>query len=206
MIDSAGISSEIPLAISAVIIPRTLHGVAKAFWQHTGDGVSSRRAEFCHQAFRNGSLVESRSSSSSVGRPQRSCKGPKRYQRAACAEQTQAAQSAEQNELDRFSSMSDRSDYTQFVEERFGRNLDLSFAKNAKLALRRRIAGSLTANVDLKEAFEVSKETKNGRRVRELSEADVFLYPTGMSAIFNTHRTLMAARGALKSICFGYER
>ena len=201
--DSAGKLSQIPLTISAVIIPRALYGVAKAFWQHTGDGVSSRRAEFCHQAFNNGSLVESRNSSSGVGHSQWSCKGPRRYQRGASIGQNQAHPTTELNELDGPPHISDRSDYTQFVEERFGRNLDLSFVKKAKFAIKRRIAGSLTANVDLKEALERPQDTNNRRKVQDLSENDVFLYPTGMSAIFNTHRTLMAARGPLKSICFG---
>ena len=200
--DSAGPLSKIPLTISAVIIPRALYGVAKAFWQHTGDGISSRRAEFCYQAFNDGLLVEI-GSLSSFGCPQRSCKGPKRYQRAASVEHTQAHPSIRPYEIDRPPAISDWSDSTQFVEERYGRNLDLSLVKNAKLAIQRRIAGSLTANVDLKEALALSWETNNSRRVRDLSETDVFLYPTGMSAIFNTYRTLMAARGALKSICFG---
>lgn len=200
--NGAGTLSNIPLTISAVIIPRALYGVAKAFWQHTGDGISSRRAEFCHQAFNNGSLVKSRGTGSVESR-QRSCKGPKRYQRAASVEHTQAHPSAEPNGTNEALDISGRSDYTQFVEERFGRNLDMSFVKNAKLAIKRRIEGSLTANVDLKDALKISIGTNNGRRVKELSDMDVFLYPTGMSAIFNTHRTLMAARGALKSICFG---
>lgn len=200
--NSAGTLSKIPLTISAVIIPRALYGVAKAFWQHTGDGISSRRAEFCHQAFSDGSLVET-GNLSSVGSPERSCKGPKRYQRVAYMEHTQAHPSTELNEIDSPPDISGWSDYTQFVEERFGRNLDLSLVNNAKLAIKRRIAGSLTANVGLKEALAISWETDDGCRVRDLSETDVFLYPTGMSAIFNTHRTLMAARGALKSICFG---
>ncbi|KAL8705542.1 MAG: hypothetical protein Q9201_001359 [Fulgogasparrea decipioides] len=37
----------------------------------------------------------------------------------------------------------------QFVEERYGRNLDLSLAGKAKLAIRRRIAGALMVDVDL---------------------------------------------------------
>lgn len=48
-----------------------------------------------------------------------------------------------------------------------------------------------------------------GRRQQDLTEDDVYLYPTGMSAIFNTHRILMAnarsrGREVQKSICFGF--
>ncbi|KAK4959517.1 hypothetical protein LTR28_005317, partial [Elasticomyces elasticus] len=51
----------------------------------------------------------------------------------------------------------------QFVEERFGRNLNVAFAAEAKLAIRRRIAGSLTANVDLPEAMEKPQDEASKR-------------------------------------------
>jgi cystathionine gamma-synthase len=96
-------------------------------------------------------------------------------------------------------------EYTQFIEERFGRNLDINLAANAKLAIRRRIAGSLVANVGLEEAINSNTQSEPSTRMKGLSEDDVYLYPCGMSAIFNIHRTLMVARGCMKSICFGYE-
>jgi cystathionine gamma-synthase len=94
-------------------------------------------------------------------------------------------------------------DPDQFVEERFGRNLDLSMTKNAKLAVRRRIAGSLTADVGLTEALALDKDAAMTRHVAGFSEDDVYLYPTGMSAIFNTHRNLLQAKGQLKAIVYG---
>lgn len=98
----------------------------------------------------------------------------------------------------------ERREQVQFVEERFGRNLDMSFAMNAKLAIRRRIAGALTADVELEEALELTESTSPGRQVHGFSEHDVYLYPTGMSSIFNVHRVCMSCLGDLKSICFGY--
>ena len=47
--------------ISAVLYPLGLFKVAKQFWQHSGDGVSSRRAEYCHLLFDNGVLVDASS-------------------------------------------------------------------------------------------------------------------------------------------------
>ncbi len=38
-------------SISAVFFPKALFPIAKQYWQHSGDGVSSRRAEFCHGLF-----------------------------------------------------------------------------------------------------------------------------------------------------------
>jgi cystathionine gamma-synthase len=94
-------------------------------------------------------------------------------------------------------------DPVQFVEERFGRNLNLTMTKNAKLAIRRRIAGSLTADVGLTEALALDVETATTRNVPGFSEDDVYLYPTGMSSIFNSHRNIMQAKGPLKSVVFG---
>lgn len=202
---STGTVKTIPCSISAVIFPRELCRLAKTFWQHTGDGVSSRRAEFCHRAFDTGSLVVRDSTTAGGLGTQRPCKGPRRYQRAASIERTTASSTPRPDEGLSFtdSGAPDGREYTQFVEERFGRNLDLSLVRDAKLAIRRRIAGSLTADVELKEALELSCETRKTRKVKGFSEDDVYLHPTGMSSIFNTHKTLMATRGYMKSICFG---
>ncbi|KAL9605927.1 MAG: hypothetical protein Q9179_000904 [Wetmoreana sp. 5 TL-2023] len=92
----------------------------------------------------------------------------------------------------------------QFVEERYGRNLDLSLAGKAKLAIRRRIAGALMVDVDLDQPPEDVTPSTNVRQVPGVSEDDVYLYPSGMSSIFNTHRIMMACRGKMRSICFGF--
>jgi cystathionine gamma-synthase len=46
-------------------------------------------------------------------------------------------------------------------------------------------------------------ESATTRNVTGFSEDDVYLYPTGMSAIFNTHRNLLKAKGELKAVVFG---
>ncbi|KAF2085326.1 cystathionine gamma-synthase-like protein [Saccharata proteae CBS 121410] len=184
--------------VSAVLFPKDRFKIAKTFWQHSGDGISSRRAEYFHQAYNEGLLVEK---SQTV---QRQCKGPRRYQKKPSVDKTghlpptngQLSSSSEET--------LDGQDPVRFVEERFGRNLDVAFAYNAKLAIRRRIAGSLTANVGLTEALELEKDSERTRPVAGFSEDDVYLYPCGMSAIFNTHRSMMAARGPMKSISYGF--
>jgi cystathionine gamma-synthase len=175
--------------VSAVLFPQDLFSIAKQFWQHSGDGVSSRRAEYCHHLFRKGLLIEA----ASLNQPSRVCKGPRRYQKKT---------SIDLNNLDGATN-GEVQDPTQFVEERFGRNLNLSKAKNAKLAIRRRIAGSLTADVDLTEALSLNKDNAKTRHVAGFSEDDVYLYPTGMSSIFNSHRNLLRAKGPLKAIVYG---
>jgi cystathionine gamma-synthase len=173
--------------ISAVLYPLELFKVAKQFWQHSGDGVSSRRAEYCHHLFEKGLLVDA----ARLNGVSRTCKGPKRYQKPTSID------------LGTPDAVQDGETLTQFVEQRFGRNLDLSMTKNAKLAVRRRIAGSLTADVALTEALSLDKDSTRTRQVADFSEDDVYLYPTGMSSIFNTHRNLLAAKGSHRAIVYG---
>ncbi|ORY15875.1 cystathionine gamma-synthase [Clohesyomyces aquaticus] len=177
--------------ISAIIFPQEVFKIAKMYWQHSGDGISSRRAEYCHDLFKNGVLVDS----SSISDLPRFCKGPRRYQKSTSIDLSTGSDC--QNG-------SGEQDPTQFVEERFGRNLDISMTANAKLAVRRRIAGSLTADVGLTEALTLEKDFERTRNVAGFSEDDVYLYPCGMNSIFLTHQSLMAAKGQLKSIVFGF--
>ena len=189
-------SHGVSTVISAVIYPPCYSKSAKTFWQHSGDGVSSRRADFCHKAFKEGHMVARHDVLRRSSAMAHTSKGPRRYQREAPREQADASpETLESHE---------KTDYMQFLEERFGRNLETSFTASAKLAIRRRIAGSLTADVDLQESFDVSGEAEMVRKVPGFSEDDVYLYPTGMSAIFNMHQTLLKTRGWLKSVSYGY--
>lgn len=102
----------------------------------------------------------------------------------------------------------------RYVEERYGRNLDLSLAPLAKLAMRRRIAGVLCEQpgeaIPVEEMGDDAKAQReeSTRGVQGLTEDDVWLYPCGMNAIFHAHQLAMRARtsrgeGVGKSICFG---
>lgn len=186
--------------VSAVIFPGDHFKIAKAFWQHSGDGVSSRRAEYCHNLFSKGILIDSKKREETP----RMCKGPKRYRKETSIDITGHPSVTSNSSPEGPSGAAEVQEPTQFVEERFGRNLDLSLTSNAKLAIRRRIAGSLTADVGLTEALALEEDHERSRKVAGFSEDDVYLYPTGMSSIFNTHRNLMAARGHLKSINYGF--
>jgi cystathionine gamma-synthase len=181
---------------SAVLFPSQYFSTAKAFWQHTGEGVSSRRAEYCHELFSEGLLVEKKSTDDG----KRLCKGPRRYRKSLSRDVGSIAS------IDAPSSpngTSEGKDSTLFIEERFGRNLELRFAANAKLAIRRRIAGSLTADIAVEEALKLEKDEARTRQVADSSEDDIYLYPCGMNAIYNAHRSLLAVRGSMKSISYG---
>jgi cystathionine gamma-synthase len=173
--------------LSAVFFPIDEFKVAKQFWQHSGDGVSSRRAEFCQRELEDGFLTEKGLNDLSNRPP----KGPKRY--------SKGSMDKECFKLSRL--LPDGPDTSRFVEERFGRNLGVEFASNAKLAVRRRIAGTLRSNVGLNDAIVLSEE--GSRDVDGFTKDDVYLFPCGMSAIFNSHRLLLEARGPEKSVCYG---
>ncbi|KAI9685276.1 MAG: hypothetical protein M1822_004649 [Bathelium mastoideum] len=183
--------------VTAVIFPEQCFPAAKTFWQHSGDGISSRRAEFCHKAFIDGTLLEKGNAENAA----LMSKGPRRYQKHPSVDRKDLSKESLNEDVN---GASDGQEHVQFVEERFGRNLDVARSNNAKLAVRRRIAGSLTADVEPEVALNLAPDEGRRRNVAGFSEDDIYLYPTGMSAIFNTHRSMRKARGEMKSIDFGF--
>ncbi|KAJ5555497.1 Pyridoxal phosphate-dependent transferase major region subdomain 2 [Penicillium sp. DV-2018c] len=187
--------SRITSPLSCVVFPKEYASITKQVWQHAGNGISSRRGEFCLRALEDGFLVEDKGLATAESISQRPCKGPRRYQ------STNGARKGSIGDSPLKPSTDDGRDYDQFIEERFGRNLSTSLAEQAKLAVRKRIAGVLTTDVELPEALETASSEG---RVAGISEDDVYLHPSGMNAIFNAHQTLLATRGDLPSICFGF--
>ncbi|PYI19334.1 cystathionine gamma-synthase [Aspergillus japonicus CBS 114.51] len=209
-------------SVSAVIFHEDLFPIAKQYWQHSGDGISSRQAEFCHALFEEDMLVMDSATTAPVSQTQQQSqpivnhkRGPKRYRRDSVTDHRRTSPEAENKVMieskktaldDKHNAAADSRESTQFLEERFGRNLDLSFVNNARIAIRRRLAGYLLEEVDLTSTAAVKQPNPqpNSRGVTGLSEDDVYLYPCGMNAIFNTHRMLLAVRGQRKSISFGF--
>jgi len=207
--------------LSCVLFPAADFPTAKQVWQHSGAGVSSRRAEFCLKALKEGYLfpVDGPNTVSSAHHDVFS-KGPRRYQRGASQNNIPFGVNGHSHYHMNGDQANggDNQDHDQFIEERFGRNLNAKNAAKVKLAIRRRIAGSLTENTDLDDALDASescrqKERQNevveGDRLRDVSEDDVYLYPSGMNAIFSAHQLVMGeaqkrGKPPLKSICFGF--
>ncbi|WKT41112.1 Pyridoxal phosphate-dependent transferase, major domain [Fusarium oxysporum f. sp. vasinfectum] len=189
--------------ISAVVYPSEVFPIAKQYWQHTGEGTSSRRAEFCHGLFKDDLLIPAARSrtppEASQGRPFR---GPRRYTRPGSIDGVSSPapstpkQPSPETPVECLES-------SRFLEERFGRNLDLSMVERAKSAIRRRIAGAMAHDVDLNNG-PLPAMTSNTRGMPNLEESDVYLYPAGMNAIFNAHRALLHAREPAQSINFGF--
>lgn len=198
--------------ISAVVYPDECQPIAKQYWQHTGDGVSSRRAEFCHDLFRSELLAPT--SSPSVRTPPqepatpRPFKGPRRYQRPGSIDGIKKPPSPPSSAglNGNGNSINESQESSRFVEERFGRNLDLSLVERAKSAIRRRIAGAVATDLP-DQALPAGVDIgPNSRGLHTLRENDVYLFPAGMNAIFNAHRALLAAAGDApkKSINLGF--
>ncbi|KAG5788501.1 hypothetical protein H9Q69_012432 [Fusarium xylarioides] len=189
--------------ISAVVYPSEVFPIAKQYWQHTGEGTSSRRAEFCHGLFKDDLLIPAARSrtppEASQGRPFR---GPRRYTRLGSIDGVSSPapstpkQPSPETPVESLES-------SRFLEERFGRNLDLSMVERAKSAIRRRIAGAMAHDVDLNNG-PLPAMTSNTRGMPNLEESDVYLYPAGMNAIFNAHRALLHVREPAQSINFGF--
>jgi cystathionine gamma-synthase len=103
-------------------------------------------------------------------------------------------------------------DQSVYLEERYGRNLPVRSAAAAKRALRRRIAGVLVhdnteecSGVPLVGGQDV-EIGPSSRGIMNVTEDDVYLFPTGMCAIWNAHHLALMTRPAAKSVCFGYDQ
>lgn len=207
--DLSPLLKKLSSTISAVLFPHDTFPIAKQYWQHTGDGTSSRRAEFCHGLFKDDLLIAASGSESGSGSAPRApaipdvasrpFRGPKRYQRPGSIDGVSSPASKPSTPQVPVESI----ESSRFLEERFGRNLELSMVERAKSAIRRRIAGALTHEVDLSNG-PLPSMTDNSRGIKTLEEGDVYLYPAGMNAIFQAHRALLGAREPRKSINFGF--
>lgn len=169
------------LCIFVVLFPEDKFSTAKQFWQHTGLGVSSRLATH---------ILAILAAAASPPPTPTHCKpmahrhyGPKPERRPSNGGQLIEA------------------DQAVYLEQRYGRNLDVAAAKQAKGALRRRIAGVLVRD---ESAVDGEVEVAQSIRGVAVTEDDVFLYPTGMSAIWSAHQLALDAIGARKSVCFGF--
>lgn len=203
-------------AVSAVIFKEEAFPIAKQYWQHSGDGVSSRRAEFCHGLFNEGLLVPENTGAPSPRSAQpKMFRGPKRYQRPGSIDgftnggngNGNANGNANGNgngvsQGGNTEEITEALESSRFLEERYGRNLDLSLVENAKSAIRRRIAGVLTSEVDLTTSLPTM--SPHARGISNMKEDDIYLVPCGMNAIFATHQLLLKAREPRKSIEFGF--
>ncbi|KAH6655963.1 pyridoxal phosphate-dependent transferase [Truncatella angustata] len=198
-------TQQITPAISAVLCTVDAYPYLKQYWQRSGDGISSRRAEFCHSLFRDGLLIREQMPQSPHPQPQgKPFRGPRRYQRLSSIGTTNSvATSPAQGNNGFGDEKTEDLESSRFLEERYGRNLDVSLVDNAKAAIRRRIAQSFFKENDITSGHLPAQDT-NTRWVPNFKEDDIYLLPCGMSAIFTAHQTLLKSSTPRKSISFGF--
>ncbi|KAJ3117480.1 hypothetical protein HK100_000811 [Physocladia obscura] len=186
--------------VYSLLFPQAAASLAKMFWQHSGEGISSRLAEYCLKVLGSNKQSVEYYNSTAIG---------DRFATSGFSKKDQGEKliTASKNAEDFASKL--------FLEERYGRNLDLTFASEAKVMLRQRIAGVLADSVDSSDEDASVPYNSNSNRiplvatesVRELeglNEGQVFLFPTGMSAIYNAFRVVRKIQPDLKTVQFGF--
>ncbi|AET39943.1 cystathionine gamma-synthase Ecym_5169 [Eremothecium cymbalariae DBVPG len=136
--------------IAVLFFPKDHVALAKKYWQHTGEIISSRMAEYvlCELLERKRSESMNCTSTSRVN----SNVGSADVEEIMCDEEG-------------------------FIEQRYGRNLDFSFADHAKLLIKKRIAKQLADSSD---------EPDTGDRIEETRVLQaVDMQQTGSSNVLN---------------------
>ncbi|KAI8062381.1 pyridoxal phosphate-dependent transferase [Gongronella butleri] len=209
--------------IFIVLFPADAFSVAKQFWQHAGDIVSSRLAEYGLRILDQNAAAASAAAQQEITASPPKKHGAGRYGRRPSGNQansspkTHSPPAAATTTPAKMANVPEDDDRDQefYVEERYGRNLPVAFAAQAKRAVRRRIAGVLTEAEEMHNALSSEKTTDalldqqrkrtGSRGIKGLSENDVYLYPTGMSAIYHAHQIAMQVGDASRhSVCFGF--
>lgn len=165
--------------IGVVFVPSRDYAFAKNYWQHLGEGISSRMAEYV--------LRELFSDSAPVPSGNHNLKQALQVKLIQQKLPLLLFGSLQKEEMEK--------EYTAFIEQKFGRVLDLKFGDMAKTALKRRICGRVE---ELGDANSLPKSRHH------LSEKDIYLYPLGMASIFNAHQALLHVTEPKELVCFGF--
>ncbi|KAI3404655.2 STR2 [Candida oxycetoniae] len=174
-------SIQVGATFGVVFFPKSLFPLAKSYWQHSGEVVSSRMGEYILKSLFTGPKSKTKQELQAQKIQSRS---------PSIRASRSSASGCFNDDLE--------TEFDTFIEQKFGRVLDLKFANEAKRALRRRICGKVDKSCNQIEEIEKSK------RGKYLSESDVYLFPSGMASIFYAHHALFNILPAGKSVCFGF--
>lgn len=119
------------VSFGIVVFPKEYYKFAKEFWQHAGEGISSRLAEYLLYEYKYSRITND-----------------------------------------------DNVGIKKNIEEKFGRNLDFENSEEANLIIRKRLNNQIIEN-------HLSATTNKHKK---FSENDIYLYPSGMSSIYNSHK------------------
>ncbi|KAG8762630.1 hypothetical protein FRC11_008382 [Ceratobasidium sp. 423] len=190
--------------LHVVLFQEDAFSLGKQFWQHTGLGISSRVASTALNLLaRNDERAPAPAvpAAPTLAPKSQSFQRNKHYGSKARLGQpspppSQSLQPLVAENVD--------SEHDTYIEERYGRNLPKANAALAKTALRRRIAGVLVNDSPSAPLSEETLELGASKRGVDVGEDDVFLFPTGMAAIWSSHQLALAVRPQHKSVCFGF--
>ena len=170
-----------------VLFPADILPLARKCWQHAGMGISSRYAEHClslmQEWIQPSALID--------GLPAAIREGF--YSAHDCVSFSMPASRIPS------STEEPSTDNNKYLEDQFGCDFTVASAAGAKITLRRRIAGILVRNSP---EYITAGTRAMGQAV--VTEKDVFLFPTGMCAIWNAYELVMMTQPAAKSVCFGW--
>lgn len=184
--ESRGSCAELHIAL----LPETSFPIAREFWQHTGLGISSRFAERCLSLLPKSSPVIEQAPSPAV----------KALGRRYAAVKTPAVK---QSNGDPAQAFDEANPDLVYLEERYGRNLPQHAAAMAKRVLRSRVAGILVKDNGPSLAQQELVDGPSVRGIASVTADEVYLYPTGMSAIWSAHSLALSVLPPAKSVCFG---
>lgn len=226
---SASSSSSRPTVVLYVVFfHQDEAAIGKAFWQHAGVGISSRVAEYCLTMLSAQESIQSQittkdtsSPITGIARPSSPKPRHKHYsslQKGAAVIPPSSPTSPVHTSAPAFTPSKSQQeaitdeldpDWSTYLEERYARNLPVSEAPSAKRALRRRIAGVLVSEREGSASPPPGENEQKAATVVATSpggvtENDVYLFPSGMAAIWHAHRTASGAFPPYKSVCFGY--
>ncbi|KAJ3273908.1 hypothetical protein HDV01_003739 [Terramyces sp. JEL0728] len=171
--------------IYIILFPSKYSKVAKEFWQHTGTGITSRFAEYCLIQLDVFYVLPKQREPVTGGKVQSFKKEEK--------SQSKSRQNLESSKVAAI-----------FVEERFGRNLDMKLEiEQVKCALKKRIAGVLGDANDSADAIDDGDDNES-LRDEKVNQDHVFLFPSGMQAIYFSHKLTIALYPGLKSVQYGF--
>ncbi|KAG7661411.1 STR2 [[Candida] subhashii] len=184
-------------SIGVVFFQADVYHLAKNYWQHSGEGISSRMGEYILNE-----LFEKEKDQGPHSRRSSMMKSELQAQKIQSRSPSISANRSHSNSRNGNSNgVVDELDkeLDTFIEQKHGRVLDLKFATEAKRALRRRICGKADKSKNQMEEMEKAK------RGKYLSETDVYLFPSGMASIFYAHHALLkTSKQVKKSVCFGF--
>ena len=175
-----------------VLFPADAFPLARQCWQHAGMGISSRYAEHCLSLMADEAVQPS---VSIVSHPTGLRNEHFSTKDSILSTDPTGSNISVPQAVDSPKEVVSK-DQSDNLEGHYSGDSLLGTAPAAKHAIRRRIAAVLVRNSP--------NDLPRGPCGTELTEDDVFLFPTGMCAMWNAYDLVMMARPAGKTICFGY--